>query len=294
MSFDPDTTRAVRSWLRDGPDRLPERVLDSVLDAVPSTQQRRPRWPAWRMPAMSPVIRTGLAVALVALGVVAGAIAMSAGGRTAVPTTAPVPTPQAVVPTAAPASTPGPNEIAITSLGKDLEKGEHHFGSPFDLPFSITLPPYYRLSAFGFGEAAVQGPDGYVGVFLPEGVQPDSCIVTGALRQRSADQFVSALTHIKDWAAGPITETTIDGNPARRFTISNTIDTRTERCTYGLMLALFSYLGNSGGGQTNGGATEEFTVFDVDGRTVFIVTDGWSSPGGLDRLHEIAASIRFQ
>ena len=33
MRTNPDVTRAVRSWLDEGVDRLPERVLDSVLDA---------------------------------------------------------------------------------------------------------------------------------------------------------------------------------------------------------------------------------------------------------------------
>ena len=45
MSTDRDVTRIVRSWLEEGATALPDRVLDAVLDQVPSTSQRRPRWP---------------------------------------------------------------------------------------------------------------------------------------------------------------------------------------------------------------------------------------------------------
>ena len=35
MRTDPEVTRSVRSWLEEGVDRVPDRVLDSVLEAVP-------------------------------------------------------------------------------------------------------------------------------------------------------------------------------------------------------------------------------------------------------------------
>lgn len=41
MSFDPETTRVVRSWLDHGVTQLPDRVLDAVLDQVPATPQHR-------------------------------------------------------------------------------------------------------------------------------------------------------------------------------------------------------------------------------------------------------------
>ena len=54
MSTDRDVTRIVRSWLEEGVTALPDRVLDSVLDQVPATPQRRVTWwPARRLPAMN-------------------------------------------------------------------------------------------------------------------------------------------------------------------------------------------------------------------------------------------------
>jgi hypothetical protein len=48
MNADHETTRVVRSWLDEGVTRLPDRVLDAVLDQVPATPPRRPGWSAWR------------------------------------------------------------------------------------------------------------------------------------------------------------------------------------------------------------------------------------------------------
>ena len=50
MTTDRETTRIVRSWIQLGVDRMPERVLDAVLDELPATPQRRSLWPAWRSP----------------------------------------------------------------------------------------------------------------------------------------------------------------------------------------------------------------------------------------------------
>ena len=41
MSTDRDVNRIVRSWLEEGVSALPDRVLDTVLDQLPATPQRR-------------------------------------------------------------------------------------------------------------------------------------------------------------------------------------------------------------------------------------------------------------
>ncbi|HSL32962.1 MAG TPA: hypothetical protein VK871_04880, partial [Candidatus Limnocylindrales bacterium] len=48
MSTDRDVTRIVRSWLEEGVRALPDRVLDTVLEQLPATPQRRSRWPTRR------------------------------------------------------------------------------------------------------------------------------------------------------------------------------------------------------------------------------------------------------
>ena len=63
MSTDRDTTRIVRSWLEEGVTALPDRVLDTVLDQIPATQQRRSCWPPRRLPNMNSYTRIGLGAA---------------------------------------------------------------------------------------------------------------------------------------------------------------------------------------------------------------------------------------
>jgi hypothetical protein len=69
MSTDRQTTRIVRSWLDEGVTKLPDRVLDAVLDQVPATPQRRSGWSAWRSYRMNTYLK--LAAAAVAVIVVA-------------------------------------------------------------------------------------------------------------------------------------------------------------------------------------------------------------------------------
>jgi hypothetical protein len=73
MSTDRDLTGIVRSWLDDGVTRLPDRVLDAVLDQVPATRQRRAWWPAWRFREMTISMKLILAVAAVIVVAVVGA-----------------------------------------------------------------------------------------------------------------------------------------------------------------------------------------------------------------------------
>ena len=68
---DRDTTRIVRSWLDEGATRLPDRVLDAVLDQVPATPQRRAGWLARRFLPMNTYARLGLiAAAILAVAIV--------------------------------------------------------------------------------------------------------------------------------------------------------------------------------------------------------------------------------
>ena len=72
MSTDRDTTRIVRSWLEEGVTALPDRVLDTVLDQVPATPQRRSRWPTRRITQMNTSCKRRIAAAAVVVVAVVG------------------------------------------------------------------------------------------------------------------------------------------------------------------------------------------------------------------------------
>lgn len=72
MSTDRDVTRIVRSWMEEGVTRLPDRVLDSVLDQLPATPQRHTFGLARRRPQMNTYLKFGLAAAAVVAAIVIG------------------------------------------------------------------------------------------------------------------------------------------------------------------------------------------------------------------------------
>ena len=81
MSTDRDVTGIVRSWLEEGATALPDRVLDSVLDQLPATSQRRPWWPARRFREMNNVWKLAIAAAAVVVVAIVGINLLPGRGR---------------------------------------------------------------------------------------------------------------------------------------------------------------------------------------------------------------------
>ena len=97
MSTDRDVTRIVRSWLEEGRTALPDRVLDSVLDQLPATPQRRAWGPVRRLNEMNNALKFAIAAAaLLVVAVVGisllprqGGIGSSGSGETPRPSASP-------------------------------------------------------------------------------------------------------------------------------------------------------------------------------------------------------------
>src|SRR4051812_23864117 len=93
MTTDREITQAVRLWLDDGAARLPDRVLDAVLEQVPGIPQRRPTRRLWHVP----VPRVGAIAAAICAVIVAATLAPTllpeggpwSGGYQATPRPAP-------------------------------------------------------------------------------------------------------------------------------------------------------------------------------------------------------------
>jgi hypothetical protein len=93
MSTDRETTRVVRSWLDEGVTSLPDRVLDAVLDQVPTTPQRRSWWPARRIDQMNTYAKLIATAAAVLVVAVVGYQFLPGRSGPGGQTTAPSPTP---------------------------------------------------------------------------------------------------------------------------------------------------------------------------------------------------------
>lgn len=113
MSSDPETTRMLRSWLDEGVTRLPDRVLDAVLDQVPATPQHRATWwPVRRTPIMNKIATIGLAAAAVFVAVVVGVQLLGTSGTGVVPEPTATPEASSADPTAE--ATPSPRPSAAS------------------------------------------------------------------------------------------------------------------------------------------------------------------------------------
>ncbi len=97
MSTDRDVTRTVRSWLEEGVTALPDAVLDTVLDQLPATPQRRAGWLGRRLPEMNNTAKIAMAAAAVLVVAFIGLRFLGPGqnlgdpGPTPIPTALPLP-----------------------------------------------------------------------------------------------------------------------------------------------------------------------------------------------------------
>jgi len=90
MTTDRETLRIIGSWMEDGRTRLPDHVLDAVLDQLPSTPQRRPGWSARRISPMNALAKYAVATAAVVVVAIAGLNLL--GGSSVVGRPSPSPT----------------------------------------------------------------------------------------------------------------------------------------------------------------------------------------------------------
>jgi hypothetical protein len=129
---EPDATRIVRLWLEEGVTALPDHVLDTVLDQLPATSQRRPSWLAWRSPTMNKFVTIGLAAAAVVVAAFLGyqlLIAPNVGGPPAVPS-------PSAEPSVAPSAGPSTADGALGPPGTTVQAAD------FTEPFAFTVPAF--------------------------------------------------------------------------------------------------------------------------------------------------------
>jgi hypothetical protein len=139
MSTDRDTTRIIRAWLDEGATALPDRVLDAVLDQIPTTPQRRATWwPARRFPGMNSALRTGLAAAAIVIAAVLGITLLGRGAGIGGPGPATAPPSRSA---SAPVSATSPSSSpALTDTSNWISFTSERYG------YRISHPPDWRAT----------------------------------------------------------------------------------------------------------------------------------------------------
>jgi hypothetical protein len=166
VSTDRDVNRIVRSWLAEGRTTIPDRVLDTVLDQLPTTPQRRAWWPARRLTDMSAPIRLVLAGAAAVL--VVGMIGITLWPKSgAGPGSAqsPGPTPSS---SPTPSTSPGPSSSPRPTVsGVALRDGPLTPGTY--VLVACTAPPCPVATSADSTRLTIEVPDGWTG-FVPNAV----------------------------------------------------------------------------------------------------------------------------
>jgi hypothetical protein len=293
MSTDRETTRVVRSWLEAGATRLPDRVLDAVLDQVPATPQRRPFWRARRFSQMTNPVRYAIAAAAVLVVALIGYQLLpssNVGTPTATASTRPTPTAPAV--SAAPTRQPPP----FPSAGP-LAVGRH----PFTLEgvaFTIEIPaPGWTGDGEVFIGKGREGEPAASSVLFwprdPDFVYVDSCGETKAEPAGpTAADMAAAIAGMSqlELISGP-TPMTLDGNPAQHVVV---------RVPDEIPCAAndFYLWGDASGSRYATLAGSTYWVWIVDAGDTRIQIDAESFDGAApsvgEELKTIVESIRFE
>ena len=203
MSTDRETTRLVRSWLEDGVTALPDRVLDSVLDQLPATPQRRPMWLAWRSPHMFTLAQAAVAVAAV--------LVVSVVAYSLIPRNDQVGPPQ---------PTPSPSPPPLMQPGA-IKPGTFTVAGENAEPFTVRVPAGWTLDSAGFvSKGDVRGDGVGFTTWNISHVYSKACTWLNALSP-VADATAAVAALAGDGLTSDLPkEVTFGGIPAMRVTLS--------------------------------------------------------------------------
>ena len=310
MSFDPDTTRIVRSWLDEGVTQLPDRVLDSVLDQVPATPQRRVTWwPARRLQSMNTLLKFGLAAAVVlALAVFIGINTLGTSGtNVGGPGAEPTQSPEASVaePTVEPsslASTPetglpeGPFQLAWEGYADEAPRIEVTIPAPGwvepDAGILMKGKEVENLpeaAIIAFSEPAGTPFYVYGDPCKWESTKPETPVTT-------VDEITAALAAQASRDASEPVDVTVGGYAGKVITLHVPDDASVDDCEGGEFASFGTGRDELARYHQGPGQIDELWIVDVDGAIVIIDTMyRVDTPAELlDELRSIAESATFE
>jgi hypothetical protein len=283
--------RTLTSWLSEGPNRMPDRLLEAIVQDVAQRPQRRNAW----LPAGVTLNRFVLAAsgaAAVLLLIVFGMGLLSNGqpfGPAA--STAPSPSPE---PPATPMAVPKPpgGPIAAGTYYMDVAGQRFTFTM-----FADGWQSLRREEGDGVSWETSASRD-FLGWTVWEapagtGVYTDGCAWTMNFLTPppgpSADDLAEAIAAQDSWqSTGPI-PTSVDGHQATRLSVTIPADIDLTTCHGGLF--------QSWGGRYYQGAgqTDEMWILELDGRrlVMFATYLPGSPPDRRDQLQQLVESVEI-
>ena len=292
MKTERETTRIVRSWLEVGADRLPDRVLDSVLDELPAhRQRRRPQWPAWRFADMNTYAKMAIAAAAVLVVAILGYSMLPGNGPGGQATPTPIVTP-----------TPSPTNRPI-HFGS-LEPGTYDKVDNWNrlLPYTVTVPAGWSFDTDGF--ISKGGPfegAGTTGVAFStwevSHVYGDACQWEGTLAAVGTRQALATALEQQTGRIGTtsvVAESSVGGYAASRVEMSVNADFDLSTCQVSI-LRLWPDPGPDEGGGLRIWPGQTMTVYAVEkaGKAfaLFTAINEASASGDVAELQTILDSV---
>ncbi|HEX6138908.1 MAG TPA: hypothetical protein VF013_00405 [Candidatus Limnocylindria bacterium] len=218
MSNERDTTRIVRSWLEEGADRIPDRVLDVVEARLHATPQRRAGWLARRFSIMNrTTVRYGLGAAAIIFVLVLGSRFLPTSN-----TGGPQPTPT---------PTPEPTPAPLTGTDRNLAAGTYRAGDPFLFPLEATVPAGFRGHIGGpyYVDLYPDSRAGGLFFIVFDEVSVDPCDAskgmttvpaTGERGAKTAADLVTALSEMPGIEVSDVSDVTVSGYTGTSLTIT--------------------------------------------------------------------------
>ena len=279
MKPDRDATRIVRSWLEGGVTQLPDRVLDDVLQEIPSIPQRRTWWGGASLPQLNRAAQVGLAAVAVLVVVLTGLVVIASdrgvGGMVGGPTPTPTPTP-----------------MALPQDGVSLKPGAYVIGDPFPVRVTVEVPAGWTSCADGPLEAGVC-PSAQAGVsfLIVENVVSDPCDPSQPQLVPpvgpSVDDLVVAISNLAGFEATDPVDVTVDGLQGQQFELTAPI-----RSFCSAAISTWSTAQ-----RTNGVAAREVNllrILDVAGTRVLVAAaylPGRQSAGAVAEIRRVFESV---
>ncbi len=303
MHAERDVRRIVQSWLRTDEHESADRVLDTVLELLDTTPQRRSWWPARRITDMNNIAKLAIAAAAVVVVAVAGYNFLPArggvgGGPAASESPSPSPTPQA---------SPSPSPVAAFPPKGELAVGSRQRLTGGGVPYSLSVPTsgWTSNGEWGIDKSTGVGADDAGFILWPDeapiGVYADPCAhVQGPPIGASAARLAAAVAALPgtDLVSGP-SDVTVGGYPAKLvvLTFGEDADCNADGQISGEEFYLW-YAPSDGNARyaTELGATIRVWIVDVDGAIVWIDGETYKGAGpepGQD-IQQIVDSIVFE
>ena len=268
-----DTTRVVRSWLEEGVDRIPDRVLDAVEAQLPANPQRRPGWLSRMLPILNRRhVGYGLAAAIVV-----GAAAFGVAG---------------IGPRNAGFAPPVPEASVLPLDGGELAPGFYTLqGFParvvFDVPAGF-VPCTFSGVEQGICPAGEGNLAPALGFLVVQNVVEEPC--SELLRDPppgSLQDLVAAVSSLDGFEASSAVEVSIDGVDGIRFVVTAPDSQGCERLTWSTALRI----NGVGIGEVN-----ELTILEIDGSFVMLSLAYFPTDPpreSLAALRQVVESIRI-